>query len=216
MESLFEYFIYIMKGSGTTIALTIATFAFSIPLGILGAVGKVSGNKILKYILTFYTWLFRGTPLLLQVFFVYYGLPFISPTLTINSAFTAALLTFVLNYAAYFVEIFRAGIESIDKGQYEAAKALGFNYRQTMTYIVFPQTIRRVVPITSSETVNLVKDTALVAVIGLSELSRSAKEIVTREAIITPFIIAAIIYLALNSVIMFIFKKLEERYKMHA
>lgn len=216
MEGILEYFKYIMRGSGTTLALTFGTFLFSIPLGLLGAIGKVSGNKILKFILTFYTWLFRGTPLLLQVFFVYYGLPFISPKLTINSAFFAALLTFILNYSAYFIEIFRGGIESIDKGQYEASKALGLNYRQTMMYIIFPQTIRRIVPTTSSETVNLVKDTALVAVIGLSELSRSAKEIVTREAIITPFIIAAIIYLALNSIIMYIFRKIEERNKVYS
>ncbi|MDO5707900.1 MAG: amino acid ABC transporter permease [Andreesenia angusta] len=215
MEGIFGYFLYIMRGSGTTLALTFGTFLFSVPLGILGAVGKVSGGKVLRYILTFYTWLFRGTPLLLQVFFVYYGLPFISPALTINSAFIAALLTFILNYTAYFIEIFRGGIESIDTGQYEASKALGLNYRQTMMHIIFPQTIRRIVPTTSSETVNLVKDTALVAVIGLSELSRSAKEIVTREAIITPFIIAAIIYLALNSVIMYVFRRIEEKNKIY-
>lgn len=215
MSGLMEHFVYIMRGSGTTIALAIATFILSIPLGILGAVGKVSGGKALRTVLTFYTWLFRGTPLLLQVFFIYYGLPFISRSLTINDAFTAALIAFVLNYAAYFIEIFRAGIESIDKGQYEASKALGLNYRQTMMYVIFPQTIRRVVPTTSSETVNLVKDTALVAVIGLGELSRSAKEIVTREAIISPFVIAAVIYLALNSVIIYIFRKIEEKNKLY-
>ncbi len=215
MEGIIDHFVYIMKGSGTTLALTFATFILSVPLGLLGAIGKISGGKILRVILTFYTWLFRGTPLLLQVFFIYYGLPFISPALTINSAFAASLLAFVLNYSAYFIEIFRGGIESIDKGQYEASKALGFNYRQTMFHIIFPQTIRRIVPTTSSETVNLVKDTALVAVIGLGELSRSAKEIVSREAIITPFIIAAVIYLALNSVILFIFRKIEEKQKVY-
>lgn len=215
MEAILEYIIYILKGSGTTIALTLGTVVLAIPLGALGAIGKVSGSLVTKKLLTFYTWIFRGTPLLLQVFFVYYGLPILSSKLTIRSAFIAALITFALNYGAYFTEIFRGGIESIDKGQYEAAKALGFNYRQTMTNIVFPQTIRRVVPTTSSETVNLVKDTALVAVIGLGELSRSAKEIVTREAIISPFIIAAVIYLLLNSVIMFIFKKIEDKNKIY-
>lgn len=215
MEALLNNFYYILGGAGTTIRLALGTALLSIPMGAIFAVGKISKNSVLRRVLSFYTWLFRGTPLLLQVFFVYYGLPILSPSLTISSAFTASLITFVLNYAAYFTEIFRGGIESIDKGQYEASKAMGFNYWQTMIYIIFPQTVRRVIPTTSSELVNLVKDTALVAAIGLGELSRSSREIVTREFIISPFIIAAIVYLALNSVIMYGFKKLEDKTKLY-
>lgn len=215
MEAIINNFFYILNGIGTTVKLALGTAVLSIPIGALAAVGKVSGGKILKNILSFYTWLFRGTPLLLQVFFVYYGLPILSPKLTISSGFTAALLTFVLNYAAYFTEIFRGGIESIDKGQYEASKAMGFSYWQTMLYIIFPQTVRRVIPTTSSEMVNLVKDTALVAAIGLGDLLRSSREIVTKEFIISPFVIAAVVYLMLNSVIMYTFKRIEEKAKIY-
>ncbi|OHW61804.1 arginine transport system permease protein ArtQ [Andreesenia angusta] len=215
MEAIINNLFYILNGIGTTVKLALGTAVLSIPLGALAAVGKVSGGKALKTVLSFYTWLFRGTPLLLQVFFVYYGLPILSPKLTISSGFAAALLTFVLNYAAYFTEIFRGGIESIDKGQYEASKAMGFGYWQTMVYIIFPQTVRRVIPTTSSEMVNLVKDTALVAAIGLGDLLRSSREIVTKEFIISPFVIAAVVYLMLNSVIMYTFKRIEEKAKIY-
>lgn len=215
MEAIINNLFYILNGIGTTVKLALGTAVLSIPLGALAAVGKVSGGKALKTVLSFYTWLFRGTPLLLQVFFVYYGLPILSPKLTISSGFAAALLTFVLNYAAYFTEIFRGGIESIDKGQYEASKAMGFSYWQTMVYIIFPQTVRRVIPTTSSEMVNLVKDTALVAAIGLGDLLRSSREIVTKEFIISPFVIAAVVYLMLNSVIMYTFKRIEEKAKIY-
>lgn len=215
LEAILSNLIYILNGVGTTVKLAVGTAVLSVPIGAVVAVGKVSGGKVLKNVLSFYTWLFRGTPLLLQVFFVYYGLPILSPKLAISSGFTAALLTFVLNYAAYFTEIFRGGIESIDKGQYEASKAMGFNYWQTMVYIIFPQTVRRVIPVTSSEMVNLVKDTALVTAIGLGDLLRSSREIVTREFIISPFIIAAAVYLLLNSVIMYGFKKLEQKTKVY-
>lgn len=215
MEAILSNLIYILNGVGTTVKLAVGTAVLSVPIGAVVAIGKVSGGKTLKNVLSFYTWLFRGTPLLLQVFFVYYGLPILSPKLAISSGFVAALLTFVLNYSAYFTEIFRGGIESIDKGQYEASKAMGFNYWQTMIYIIFPQTIRRVIPTTSSEMVNLVKDTALVTAIGLGDLLRSSREIVTREFIISPFIIAAIVYLLLNSVIMYGFKRLEQKTKAY-
>jgi polar amino acid transport system permease protein len=215
LEAILDNLIYILNGVGTTVKLAVGTAVLSIPIGAIVAIGKVSGGKVLKTIFSFYTWLFRGTPLLLQLFFVYYGLPILSPSLAISSGFTAALITFVLNYAAYFTEIFRGGIESIDKGQYEASKAMGFNYRQTMVHIIFPQTLRRIIPTTSSEMVNLVKDTALVTAIGLGDLLRSSREIVTREFIISPFVIAAVVYLLLNSIIMYGFKTLEERTKMY-
>lgn len=215
MEAIINNLFYILNGIGTTVKLALGTALLSIPMGALAAVGKVSGGRALKTVLSFYTWLFRGTPLLLQVFFVYYGLPILSSKLTISSGFNAALITFVLNYAAYFTEIFRGGIESIDKGQYEASKAMGFGYWQTMVYIIFPQTVRRVIPTTSSEMVNLVKDTALVAAIGLGDLLRSSREIVTKEFIISPFVIAAVVYLMLNSVIMYTFKRIEEKAKIY-
>lgn len=203
---------FILKGSIITFELYFATALFSVILGVLGALGKISGFKWLKTVLGFYTWVFRGTPLLLQLFFAYYGLPVIGITL---KPFTAAVLTFILNYGAYLTEIFRAGIESIDKGQYEAARVLGMNYRQTMFRIIIPQTVKRVLPPTSNEAINLVKDSALVAAIGMGDLLRAAKQIVTRDFNITPFIIAAIFYLVISSVIVKVFNKLEEKYSVY-
>jgi len=203
---------FILKGSIITFKLYILTAIFAVILGVLGAVGKVIGIKILRKALDIFTWVFRGTPLLLQLFFAYYGLPVLGITL---QPFTAATLTFILNYAAYLIEIFRAGIESIDEGQYEASKVLGMNYRQTMFRIILPQTIKRVLPPTSNEAINLVKDSALVAAIGLGDLLRAAKVIVTRDFSIIPFVIAAIFYLVFSSVIVTIFSKLEEKYSVY-
>ena len=146
------------------------------------------------------------------MFFTYYGLPTLGITL---EPFQAAAITFIINYAAYFTEIFRAGIESIGKGQYEAARVLGLNYRQTMFRIIIPQTVRRVLPPTSNEAINLVKDSAMVSVIGMTDLLRAARQVLNRDFTITPFIIAAILYLIISSVIVNVFRKLEERFSIY-
>ena len=200
---------YILKGCTLTIKLYCVTALFSVPMGAICALGKVSKIKPLKLMLDVYTWLFRGTPLMLQVFFTYFGLPVIGIRL---SPFAAAAITYILNYAAYLTEIYRAGIESIDRGQYEAAKVLGMNYFQTMYRIILPQTIKRVLPPTCNEAINLVKDTALVAAIGMGDLLRNAKEVVTRDFRIVPFFIAAVIYLLMASVLVLVFKKLEKKF----
>ncbi|WP_427340496.1 amino acid ABC transporter permease [Caloranaerobacter sp. DY30410] len=211
MTYIFDVTGFILRGAITTFKLYIVTATLCVPLGILLAVFKISKYNIVSKVIGIYTWIFRGTPLLLQLFFVYYGLPVIGISLM---PFTAAALTFVLNYSAYLTEIFRAGIESIDKGQFEAAKSLGMNYRQTMTRIIIPQAVRRVIPPTCNEAINLVKDTALVAAIGMGDLLRAAKEVLTRDFTITPFIIAAILYLGISSVIVAIFRKIEDRYSI--
>ncbi|MCB2360430.1 amino acid ABC transporter permease [Clostridium estertheticum] len=203
---------YILKGGLLTIEVYVATIIFSIPLGILGALIKVSSLKVLNKVVDIYTWLFRGTPLLLQLFFTYFGLPIIGIKL---SPFVAAALTFSLNYGAYFTEIFRSGIQSIDKGQYEAAKVLGMSYRQTMIKIILPQAFKRIIPPMCNEGITLIKDTALLAAIGLQDILRAAREIVTRDFTITPFIIAAIIYLIFTSVVVMAFKKLEKKYSVY-
>lgn len=203
---------FIIKGSLVTLQLYGVTAVFSVILGVVAALGKVSQRTWLRRGLGLYTWFFRGTPLLLQIFFAYYGLPVLGIKLT---PFTAAALTFVLNYAAYLTEIFRAGIESIDKGQYEAAKVLGMSYRQTMIRIILPQTVRRVLPPTCNEAINLVKDTALIAAIGMGDLLRAAKEVVTRDFTISPFIIAAGLYLIISSLIVLGFRKLETRFSVY-
>ncbi len=203
---------FILKGSIITFKLYLVTAVFSVILGVFFAIGKVTGLKFLGRVLDIYTWVFRGTPLLLQLFFSYYGLPVIGIVL---QPFTAAALTFILNYAAYLTEIFRAGIESINKGQYEAARVLGMNYTQTMRRVILPQTIKRVLPATSNEAINLVKDSALVAAIGLGDLLRAAKVIVTRDFNITPFIIAAVFYLIISSIIVTVFRRLEKKYSVY-
>lgn len=203
---------YILEGSVVTFQLYLITALFSVLLGIAGALGKISKIPLLNSFLSFYTWVFRGTPLLLQLFFAYYGLPVLGITL---EPFPAAALTFTINYGAYFTEIFRGGIESIDNGQYEAAQVLGMNYRQTMSRIIIPQTVKRVLPATSNEAINLVKDSALVAVIGLGDLLRAAKVAVTRDFSIIPFIIAAVFYLIISSVIVNIFRRLENKYSVY-
>lgn len=136
-----------------------------------------------------YIWVFRGTPLMLQLFFVYYGLPIMfGPAFRMENT-VAAVLTFTMNYAAYFAEIYRAGVQSIDHGQHEAAKTLGFSRWQTMRIIIIPQTIARVIPPVSNEVITLIKDTALVTAIGVGELLKAAKDANNRDVNPTAFLL---------------------------
>jgi len=203
---------YMVQGVGITLGLYAITIVFSIPLGILGALGKVSNHKYLSRFLGFYTWVFRGTPLMLQLFFIYFGLPNIPYIGLRLDQFQASVITFILNYAAYFIEIFRGGILSIDKGQYEAAKALGLSYYLTMWKIILPQTIRNVLPAISNEAITLVKDTALVSAIGLGDLLRNGKEIALRDFSVFPFVVAAVFYLFFSSIVVTVFRNLEKKY----
>lgn len=212
MSNLIDITVFILKGSLISLKLFIIVAIFSVPLGIFAAMGKISTIKPLKTVLGLYTWMFRGTPLLLQLFFAYFGLPVIGIRL---EPLTAASLAFTVNYGAYLAETFRAGIESVDKGQFEAAKALGMNYRQTMIQIILPQAARNVLPPVCSEAINLIKDTALVASIGIGDLLRASKEVVTRDFTITPFIIAAVIYLFMSSLLVLMFRKLEKKYSAY-
>lgn len=209
MDHLTSMALYILKGVILTGKLYIFTL-IAFPLGIIFALGNISKHKTIKKAIGIYTWVFRGTPLMLQLFFVYYGLPVLGITF---SPFSAAAITFIVNYAAYLTEIVRSGIESIEKGQYEASRVLGLTYFQTMKRIILPQAIRRVLPALTNEAITLVKDTAIVSVIGLGEILRNAKEIVSREFTIIPFIIAGILYLIISSVVVTIFKKLENKYR---
>lgn len=203
---------FIMTGCVFTLKLYAVTIVFAIPLGILCALLKISRYRSLRWPVSAYTWIFRGTPLLLQLIFFYYGLVVFGISL---QPFTAAALAFVINYGAYLTEVYRAGIESVDKGQYEAARALNMSYPQTMRRIIIPQVVRRTLPPTCNEAINLVKDTALVVVIGLGDILRAAREIFTRDFTIIPFVIAACIYLLLTIVIVFLFKQIENRYKVY-
>ncbi|MGL5050775.1 MAG: amino acid ABC transporter permease [Fusobacteriaceae bacterium] len=200
--------IYILKGLNITLGIYLVTVIFSLPLGIILALGKNSRYFLVRKTISAYSWIFRGTPLLLQLFFVYYGLPVIGITM---SPFLAASITFIINYTAYLCEIFRGSIQGIDEGQYEAAKVLGMGYWQTMYRIILPQALRTAIPPLSSEAVTLVKDTALVSVIGMAEILRNSKEIVSREFTITPFLLAGGVYLVLSSAILLMFRKYEKK-----
>lgn len=209
MEKIIAMLAPLTAGCSVTLQLFSVTLLLSLPLGLLLALLRISGLKPLGKLVEVYIWLMRGTPLMLQLLFVYFALPTVGILLP---DFAAALLAFSLNYAAYFAEIFRAGIQSIERGQYEAAKALGLTYVQTMRRIIIPQMIKRVLPPVSNETITLVKDTSLVYVLAMNDLLRAARTIVQREFDMTPFVVAAVFYLALTFVLTWIFKKLENRY----
>lgn len=200
------------KASLLTVELLILTILISTPLGLLVAIGKISKLKPLVLLLDLYIYVIRGTPLLLQILFIYYGLPTVGIKL---DSFPAAVLALVINYTAYLAEIIRAGIVSIDKGQYEAAKVLGMSYKQTMQKIVVPQAFKRVLPPICNEYIVLIKDTALVSVIGMEELLRATKQIVARDFTMTPFLVAAVIYLIITAVFTVIFNKLEKKFSIY-
>lgn len=200
--------LFILKGMGLTVNLYVLTLVFSLPLGIILSLGRLKNKGLINNIIVVYTSIFRGTPLLLQLFFVYYGLPIVGITLT---AFSAAVITFVVNYAAYFCEIFRGSILGIDKGQYEASKVLGLTYWQTMTRIIIPQSLITALPPLSNEAIALVKDTSLVSAIGMAEILRNSKELVTRDFSIVPFAICGTLYFLMSVVIIMLFKKLEQK-----
>ncbi|MDU2063610.1 MAG: amino acid ABC transporter permease [Sporomusaceae bacterium] len=212
MESLIAMIKPMMEGAGLTLQMFFITLVLSIPLGLLVALARISKYRPLSFLVEIYIWLMRGTPLMLQLLFVYYALPLIPYVGIRLPDFPAALVAFVFNYAAYFAEIFRAGIQSIDRGQYEASKALGMNYVQTMRRIVLPQMIQRVLPPVSNETITLVKDTSLIYILAMNDLLRTARAIVQRDFDMTPFFVAAVFYLAMTLVLTWIFKKLEQRY----
>lgn len=200
--------LFILGGMGITLKLYFFTMLFSLPLGIIISLGRLKNKGVLNNLIVAYTSVFRGTPLLLQLFFVYYGLPIVGITL---SAFTAATLTFVVNYAAYYCEIFRGSILGIDKGQYEASKVLGLSYWQTMLRIIIPQSLITALPPLSNEAISLVKDTSLVSAIGMAEILRNSRELVTRDFSIVPFAISGVLYFLMSAVIIWIFRKLEEK-----
>ena len=199
----------ILQGAEVTLTIFVITLILSVPLGGLAALGRISSFAPLRYLMEFYVWVMRGTPLMLQLLFFYFALPMVGIRLP---DFAAALMAFTLNYAAYFAEIFRAGIQAIPKGQYEAAVALGLKHWQMMRHVIFPQVLRVVLPPISNETINLVKDTSLIYILAMNDLLRVARTIVQREFDMTPFLIAGVFYLAMTAVLTWIFKKLEQKY----
>ncbi|NMG76122.1 amino acid ABC transporter permease [Aromatoleum diolicum] len=205
----------LLEGTTVTLKMFFVTIALSVPLGLCLALLRISRFRVIAGLVNGYIWLMRGTPLMLQLLFIYFALPFV-PIIGIKLPdFPAAVVAFALNYAAYFAEIFRAGIQSIDRGQYEGARVLGLSYAQTMRRIVLPQVIKRILPPTSNETITLVKDTSLIYVLALNDLLRAARSIVQRDFTITPFVVAAAFYLAMTLILTWGFQRLEKRYAVY-
>ncbi|GIM29721.1 amino acid ABC transporter permease [Clostridium polyendosporum] len=212
MNNLINLLPQVFEGLKVTLQIFILTLVLSISLGIVVALGRLSKNKILNKITGFYILIMRGTPLLLQIVFIFFGLPSVG---IIFDRFPAAILAFTLNYAAYFAEIFRAGIASIEEGQYEGAKVLGFPQKYIFFKIVLPQATKRILPAVANEIITLVKDTALVYVVGLDELLKIGKIASNREASLVPLLIVGGIYLLLIAILSELFKKLEKKYSYY-
>lgn len=209
----------IIEGTQRTLLIAGVAIIFGILLGVLIAFFKISRSKVLNGLSWFYVWVFRGTPMLMQLFVFYYAMPLFTAdvfgiTLRIP-ALTAAFIAFSLNSAAYLSEIFRGAIQSIDKGQMEAAKALGMSYYQAMFKIVIPQSYRRLIPPLGNELITLVKDTSLVASISLFDLLRTVQVMNNSSGEWVYFIYAGAIYLLFTSIIQLAFDRLEKKYSVY-
>lgn len=212
MDYIISIIPQMLIGTMDTLRLFFITIVLSIPLGIVLAFGRVSSFRGLRKAIAAYVYVLRGTPLMLQLLFVYFGLPFL-PVIGVRlDDFPAAILAFVLNYGAYFCEIFRAGIQAIPRGQYEAAKTLGMKYVQTMRRIILPQVFKIILPPISNETITLVKDTSLIYVLAMNDLLRTTRNLVQRDFNIMPFVVAAVFYLIMTLVLTYGFNKMEKHF----
>lgn len=208
-----------LNGSVTSLQVFLLTLFFSIPLALPIAMGRMSKNKVISVITNVFLLIIRGTPLMLQLLVVYFGPGLfvrwlVSQGFVVSlkwNRFVAAIVALAINYAAYFAEIYRGGIESIPKGQYEASKVLGYTSGQTFFRIILPQVIKRIVPAMGNEVITLVKDTALVSVIGVSELLMVAKERQGALFSFVPLFIAGVFYFVMNWMVSIGFQKLEKK-----
>jgi polar amino acid transport system permease protein len=208
-------------GARVTIGLTITSVSAGVILALFLAIGKMSRHLLINKFCSAYIFFFRGTPLLMQLYFIYYALPMISPIFIVRTGnqffdrFIPAFIAFALNAAAYSAEIIRAAILSIDKGQFEAARALGFTYPQTMSLVVIPQAIRRLIPPIGNEFIIVLKDASLVSMIALIDITRATRSIEgsTRSALV--YLPAMALYLVITAVFSFVFHKMEKKYSVY-
>jgi len=214
LDSFLKILPKMLLGSGITLLVAIVGVLAGMVLGLLLALGRISKNAILDKISFLYIWLFRGTPLLMQLFFIYYALPLLFPSLTLDKLL-AAFIAFSLNSAAYLAEIIRAAIQSIDKGQMEASKALGMSYTQAMRKIIIPQSYRRLIPPVGNEFIMLLKDTALVSIIAMEDLMRVTSQYSNATASPLIYLPSAVLYLIMTTIFTFFFEKLEKKYSVY-
>ncbi len=198
-EALLNLFQIMCKASIETGKIFILTLLFGLPLGLLVSFGRMSKLRLINWPIRFYLLIMRGTPLILQLFFFFYFPYFIFHSTL--PRFWAAILAMSINYAAYFAEIYRSGIESMPKGQYEAATVLGFSKRQTFFKIILPQVVKRIMPPMGNEFMTLVKDTALVSVIGVSEIYEVATDTMSKSGSVLPLVMAGLFYLTMNGIV---------------
>lgn len=201
----------LMEGMAVTAEIFFLTLLFSLPLGLLIAFGRMSRNPVVQGISRIYISVMRGTPLMLQLIVVYFAPYYVFHLKIGNYRFPAIILAFALNYAAYFAEIYRAGIESMPIGQYEAAKVLGYNKTQTFVRIILPQVIKRILPPVTNETITLVKDTSLAFVLAQAEMFTIAKQIAAKETNIMPLMIAGVFYYIFNLVVAQVMERIEKK-----
>jgi len=201
----------LLWGALTSLLIFVFTLIGSLPLGLLVSFGRMSKFAPLRWLMRFYISVMRGTPLILQLFIVYFG-PFYIFGIQMGQdfRFTATLIAFILNYAAYFGEIYRSGIESIPRGQYEAAAVLGYSRPQTFIRIIFPQVFKRIIPPLTNEIITLVKDTALAFTLGVAEMFTQAKAIVSSQGSLLAFLIAGVFYYVFNALVAFIMERVEK------
>ena len=202
----------LLDGSRITLLVFFITLLFSIPLSIMLAAVQNLNNRVINKILWVYIYVERGTPLLLQLMFIYFGLPFLGITL---SRMMAIYVAFVLNYTAYFIEIFRSGIKSIDEGQFKACKVLGFSYPFMYWNIIIPQCLHNCLPSITNEVLNLIKDTSLISVLGAQEVLKAGRNAVNVYASAIPFIYVAIIYLIMTFVVTNVMNYIESRFNYY-
>lgn len=212
MSYILEILPSLLSGAATTLQVFALVLVFSIPLGIMLAFSMQIRLKPLQWLLNIYIWIMRGTPLLLQLIFIYYVLPSIGIRL---DRIPAAIIAFTLNYAAYFAEIFRGGISSIPTGQYEAAKVLKFTPVQTIRLIILPQVVKIVLPSVFNEVMTLVKDTSLVYALGISDLILASRTAANRDASLAPMFVAGLIYLLLIGLATLAAKQVEKKFSYY-
>ena len=213
MDKILGYILEVTRGMGTTLSLFALTIIISVPLGFICSLGSLSKIKPLRWFINVYVYIFRGTPLLLQIMFIFFGAGFLFRSIGFSppDRYIFALISLFINYAAYFSEIFRGGIQAVQKGQYEAAQVLGLTKKMTTRRIILPQVVKIVFPSVGNEVINLVKDTALVSVIALQDILAFARSAAMRENIITPFIVATVFYLVINFFVTLLLKAGEKK-----
>ena len=201
-------------GEGLLVSLGIfaITLLFSLPLGLLVAFGRMHKNPLISGIIKIYISFMRGTPLMLQLFMVYYG-PYYIFKVSLHPGYrmTAVYIGFILNYAAYFAEIYRSGIQSMDRGQYEAAEILGYSKMQCFFRIILPQVWKKILPSITNEVISLVKDTSLAFSISVMEMFTQAKALSSSQSSMFPLIMAAVLYYIFNFVVAFIMEQMEKK-----